>query len=113
MLVGAAVGIAAFAALDRFAYQPPLVRGDSRARPLETAIADIRADELLTVLRRDAIAAIFEPTHVPASEAQLRPADRVIGVVVGVEARAYPVAILSAHEVVNDRIAGEPYAVTW
>ncbi|MBM4112445.1 MAG: DUF3179 domain-containing protein [Phycisphaerae bacterium] len=39
--------------------------------------------------------------------------DRVLGVVIGGEARAYPLRILNAHEVVNDEIAGEPVAVTY
>ncbi len=37
----------------------------------------------------------------------------VIGVVIGDEARAYPVEILSMHEVVNDEVAGVAIAITW
>ncbi len=39
--------------------------------------------------------------------------DRVLGVVIGGEARAYPLRILNAHEVVNDTLAGVPIAVTY
>lgn len=39
--------------------------------------------------------------------------DRVLGVVIGGEARAYPLRILNAHEVVNDTIAGLPVLVTY
>jgi len=39
--------------------------------------------------------------------------DRVMGVVIGGEARAYAIKQLDRHEVVNDFIAGKPVAVTW
>jgi len=41
------------------------------------------------------------------------PADRIIGVVVGNEARAYPVRLLNWHEVLNDTLGGVPIAVTY
>ena len=37
--------------------------------------------------------------------------DRVLGVVVGGEARAYPLGPLSAHETINDTVGGVPIAV--
>lgn len=39
--------------------------------------------------------------------------DRVAGVVVNGEARAYPLSVLNAHEVVNDVLGGVPVAVTY
>jgi len=39
--------------------------------------------------------------------------DRVAGIVVNGEARAYPLAILNAHEVVNDVVGGVPVAITY
>lgn len=39
--------------------------------------------------------------------------DRVAGVVVNGQARAYPLAVLNAHEVVNDVLGGVPVAVTY
>jgi len=39
--------------------------------------------------------------------------DRVIGVVVGGEARAYPVRVMNVHEVCNDTLGGMPIAVTF
>ena len=38
---------------------------------------------------------------------------RVIGYAVGDDVRAYPVALLDLHEVVNDRIGNKPLAVGW
>ncbi len=37
----------------------------------------------------------------------------VIGVVINGDARAYPVRILSLHEIVNDVVGGQPVAITW
>jgi hypothetical protein len=41
------------------------------------------------------------------------PPDRVIGVTLNGESRAYPVRILNLHELVNDMLGGVPIAVTW
>jgi len=63
---------------------------------------------------KDAIPAVREPQFVkPADATFLEPNDRVIGVVVGGRARAYPIKILNWHEVVDDSIAGTPLAVTF
>jgi hypothetical protein len=43
----------------------------------------------------------------------LVPGDRVVGVVLKGEARAYPVAVLNGHEIVNDVLAETPIAVTF
>jgi len=43
----------------------------------------------------------------------LVPDDRIIGVVVGDEARAYPVRVMNWHEVANDTLGGVAVAVTW
>ena len=39
--------------------------------------------------------------------------DRVAGLVVNGEARAYPLSMLNAHEVVNDTVGGVPVAITY
>lgn len=71
--------------------------------------------KIITLLPKDGIAAIFDPTFVNAEEAssQLAPDDLVIGVSIGGEHRAYGVAFLSSHEVVNDTLGGRPITVTW
>jgi hypothetical protein len=43
----------------------------------------------------------------------LVPSDRVIGVEIGGESRAYPLHVLNYHEVANDVLAGTPIAVTY
>jgi hypothetical protein len=60
---------------------------------------------------RDAIPAIRKPEAVKAAEATwLADEDRVLGITVGGEARAYPLRILEAHEVVDDTLGGVPVA---
>jgi hypothetical protein len=64
------------------------------------------------VLPRDAIPSIDDPTFAPSYFGD--PEDEVIVVEVdGVPARAYPIRVLSYHEVVNDRVGDRPVAVTW
>lgn len=63
---------------------------------------------------RDGIPALNYPKSVPADEADyLDDEDRVLGVALLGEARAYPIRILNWHEVVNDRIGEQSYAVTY
>lgn len=63
---------------------------------------------------KDGIPALTNPEMVPASQAGfLRPKDRVIGVFLGKEARAYPLKIMNYHEAVNDTIGGIPLLVTY
>lgn len=53
----------------------------------------------------------------PADEAQggVGPSETVLGIVLGGQARAYPINMLSdpAREILNDELGGRPIAVTW
>jgi hypothetical protein len=63
---------------------------------------------------RDGIPAIDRPRFVDAGEADfLAPQDRVLGIVRNDVAKAYAVRILDYHEIVNDRVGGEPITVTY
>ncbi len=79
----------------------------------QPSVDPIKADEIQTVLSVDAIPAILHPQLVPPAKADLRSVEMVIGLELGGEAHAYPVATLSVHEIVNDRVGGRPVAVTW
>ena len=59
--------------------------------------------------------ALFTPEYMSPAEAdkQLKPDEEIIGLVVNGVARAYPLRIMSWHELVNDEIAGTPYLVSW
>lgn len=63
---------------------------------------------------RDGIPAIDAPEFIRADRADyLRGNDRVLGLRRHGIARAYPIAILNWHEIVNDRVDGEPIALTY
>jgi hypothetical protein len=59
-------------------------------------------------------AAVHDPQFIPASAANfLHDPDRVIGVMSGTAAKAYPAAILSQHGLVEDDSPSGPIAITW
>lgn len=62
---------------------------------------------------RDGIPALDAPDHVPAAAAPWADDVSVLGVSQGGEARAYPIPLLDWHELVNDRVGGEPILVSW
>jgi hypothetical protein len=79
-----------------------------------TAFDPIRSDEIQSILPQDAIPALIKPAYLTASKASdIYDQEEVIGVVVNGDARAYPLSTLSAHEIVDDDIGGQPVAVTW
>jgi hypothetical protein len=81
---------------------------------IPAAAADLRPDEIATVLPKDAIPAILRPTFGDSKSAVwLSSRDLVVGVEISGDSRAYPVATLSRHEIVNDTVGGQPIAVTW
>jgi hypothetical protein len=58
--------------------------------------------------------AIHDPQFIPASSATfLHDSDRVIGIMAGSAAKAYPAAILSQHGLVEDQSPSGPIAITW
>lgn len=64
--------------------------------------------------QKEGIPSLDEPKFVTAKNAgSMRPTDRVIGITMGGQSRAYPLKILNYHELVNDRIAGQAIAVTY
>lgn len=71
--------------------------------------------EIVTLLGFDAIPAVLDPEFVDAAQADewLEDDDLIIGVSINGDSRAYSVPMLSAHEIVNDVVGGEPVAVTW
>ena len=81
---------------------------------LTALAADLRPEEIVTVLPKDAIPAILSPSFDDAKKASwLKGKDAVVGVELNGDSRAYPVPTLSRHEIVNDKVGGIPIAVTW
>lgn len=63
---------------------------------------------------KDGIPALTDPKFISAGQAKyLKPQDRVLGVVLNGEARAYPLRILNWHEIVNDIIGPSPVVITY
>jgi len=83
----------------------------------------VPSDLIVTAMARDGVRVLSEPATIDPAEVDHRnqeergkllvPNDRVIGVTLGGEARAYPLRLMRWHEVVNDVVGGEPIAVTY
>ena len=71
--------------------------------------------KIVSVLGRDGIPAILKPDMISADLAasQMDPNERVLGLSINGDYRAYPLNMLSRHEIVNDTVGGKPVAVTW
>ena len=70
---------------------------------------------IITLIPKDAIPAILEPTFIDAEEAweQYEPDELVLGVSINGEHKAYSVPYLSNREIVNDELGGVAIAATW
>ncbi|MDX1661548.1 MAG: DUF3179 domain-containing protein [Gemmatimonadota bacterium] len=75
----------------------------------------IPADEILRGgPPRDGIPALTNPRFEPVEEAGwMNPDDRLMALERGGVAKAYPLRIITWHEIVNDEVGGEPVAVTY
>jgi hypothetical protein len=63
---------------------------------------------------KDGIPSIDDPKFVPiAAMTDLAPTEPVVGLMVNGDARAYPLRILTWHEIVNDVVGGIPVVVTY
>ena len=62
---------------------------------------------------KDGIPAIDKPVFISADAADLQADERVMGLEVNGIARAYPLAIMNWHEIVNDNFGGKPIVVTY
>ncbi len=63
---------------------------------------------------RDGIPALSDPKLIAPGQADyLKPEDRIVGITLNGKSRAYPIAILNWHEIVNDEIDGKRFAITY
>ena len=82
--------------------------------PQEDLVCTIPTDQIFAAASRDAIPSLTTPEFTTASnDGFLFNEDRVLGVVVNGEARAYPFGIMWWHEIVNDTLGGEFILVTY
>ncbi len=77
--------------------------------------ASIPVDEILAGgPPKDGIPALSSPELIDALDATyLQPNDRILGIEIDGIARAYPISILNWHEIVNDQINDQQFAVTF
>ena len=62
----------------------------------------------------DGIPDLRNPTSIPPDEATYLDLDeRVFGISINGESKAYPLRIINAHEMANDVVGGEPIALSW
>ncbi len=91
------------------------------AAAAEPAAPEDQDFDLITLLPFDAIPAVLDPVFISAEEAESKLANRagnpddalVLGLSINGDTRAYYVPSLSAVEIVNDTVGGQPLAVTW
>jgi uncharacterized protein DUF3179 len=110
LVIAATAGVLALASRDS---------GDTAARPPKTA-ADGGSDQGLdpadiqTVIPQDGIPAVDEPHFDAASEVDwLADQEPVVALEIDGDAHAYPLQIMTWHEIVNDTVGGVPVAVTF
>lgn len=79
------------------------------------APANIRLEEIVWGgVRRDGIPDLRQPpTLTPAEASYLAPDDRVFGVSINGQHRAYPLRVLNAHEMANDLLGGRQIALAY
>lgn len=102
LLVSVLIALASLATADESRKEPPTV-------------AVIDGDPIYKVIEPGVIPAIENPTFITgkAADAQMKPGEPVMGIVIDGEAHAYSLWQLDAHEIVNDEIKGTAFAATW
>ena len=91
------------------------LRGDLEADAEAASRYRALAADIETIIPRDAIPAIDDPRFWSADEADeiYKPDERIMGVDLEGEQRAYSIPFLSGVEIVNDELGGRPISVTW
>ena len=85
-------------------FLAPAAQG-SRINLFEVAWGGVRPDGIPDLQRAPVVAA--------GEQEYLQPSDRVFGVSINGEHRAYPLRIVNAHEMANDVLGGEPISLAY
>lgn len=90
----------------------------SAAWPAQPAVLSLaqqggRPQDFEQILPRGRIASIDQPIFVEAAAAKVLPESWVLGVMIEGQARAFSLAVLNSHEIVNDSIGDTNYAAVW
>lgn len=93
----------------------PLLPGyDKDVKALDTTQARINLGDLLPGgPPKDGIPALENPAFDSISQTTFKDDEKVLGVVINGEAKAYPYGILNWHEIVNDTVGEVPVSVTY
>ena len=77
--------------------------------------SNIRIEEIVWGgVGKDGIPDLIDPPVISAADAgYLLPGDRVFGVSINGEHRAYPLRIMNRHEMANDILGGVPFALAY
>lgn len=103
------------AATTTLAQHPAHIRGADDWKT-DWSKTTIDTNELMSGgVPRDGIPAIHRPKFDTVNEARdwLKPQEPIVALELQGEARAYPLQILTWHEIVNDEMAGQPITVTF
>jgi hypothetical protein len=71
------------------------------------------ASRLVDVLGPDQIRSLDDPEFIPAAKAELSDGHPVVVVEIGDDARAFPLGVMTRHEIANTRIGGVSVSVTY
>jgi len=103
ILLASLIAVLTYLLLDRFPYA------------FDYSTHAVSPDEIMSGgPGKDGIPSLTNPHFVKAKEAYfMRDNEKVMGIVIGGKARAYPIRVLSWHEAVNDKIGPVQFLVTW
>jgi hypothetical protein len=95
--------------------KPKYISNGAGQKPFEVTRHTLPLYEIERSVPKNSIPALVHPKFVSASQAGnlLDVKDRVLGVYLKGEAKAYPIRILNWHELVNDEVGGQSVLVSW
>ncbi len=113
VLVIVAATIWAFSGTTRFETGPSGQRLDPRDVYNPVTAGEQLPSGYRQLLARDAILPIYDPIFVNAAESDWSADTEVLGIEIGGQAKAYPIASLNGRELVVDELDGIPILVSW
>jgi len=94
--------------------ESPASVSSARSSEIQPPGAELDPEDIVEVLAADGIPSIDDPVFIgPAGATWLHEREPVIAIDLEGDARAYPLQILTWHEIVNDTVAGTPVVVTF
>ena len=115
MVLALALGIASILSIACGASETetaPTTSGETRSEDADTSVSSQRNS--IFVPQNSRFVPLDNPEVVAAEAVTfLQPDDRVLGLTVNGESRAYPINMMTFHHVANDVVGGEPVLVTF